>query len=459
MNIRPTSIRGRLTLWYSLSLTMMLLLFAFGTYLFVRSNLLNQTYAKLNNEFSIIEKTLKEHQDELIEVESHAVVNLFHISEADWVIYASGGWAIADLDDSLKMSTTGHRIWDASGNQQFILRQGEVKANGRTYILTVAENITEIFRSLEEMATTLLITFPIGLLASLIGGYWLAGKFLMPFKRMATKAKAISAENLSERLEISNPNDESGHLATVLNTTFARLQEAFDRVSQFSADASHELRTPLAVMRSVGEVGMQRGHNDDYYLNVIGSMLEEADRLTQMVDNLLLLTRTDKQYLAPNCEVTEVGALCGEVVDCLNVLVEETNKKITVKQKTELYVNVDRTTVRQALMNLITNAIRYIPDNGNILVNIACKDKDQVSIEVVDNGIGIAYEHQSKIFQRFYRVDSQKTAGTGNGLGLTIAQWAIEFNGGKLELDSTIKKGSTFRILLPLYSKKVIVKI
>src|SRR5204862_6589265 len=164
-----------------------------------------------------------------------------------------------------------------------------------------------------------------------VGGYVLARRALAPVDRMAERARSINAERLNDRLPVDNPDDELGRLATVFNETLTRLESSFDQMRRFTADASHELRTPLTAIRSVGEVGLP-GHRDEAaYREIIGSMLEEVDRLALLVDRLLTLSRADTGQAKPSADVVDISEMAKELAEQLSVLAEEKNQTITVQ--------------------------------------------------------------------------------------------------------------------------------
>ncbi len=295
---------------------------------------------------------------------------------------------------------------------------------------------------------TLMIGLPCVLGLAVVGGSFLATRALSPIDRMATKARQISADRLQERLPIENPRDELGRLATVFNETLARLEDAFDRLRRFTADASHELRTPLTALRSVGEVGLRQGSDP---AEVIGSMLEETDKLALLADNLLMLTRVDSGHLKLRAEWVDLAPLVEEVVDCMRVLAEEKEQRLEIEVRQPVAAQVDRMTLRQAVLNLLDNAIKYTPDHGHIAVTVRQNAQGEACVAVIDDGPGIPAEYHEKVFDRFYRVDKDRSRTQGGtGLGLAIARHAVELNGGRIELESEQGKGSTFRIVLPL---------
>jgi heavy metal sensor kinase len=308
-----------------------------------------------------------------------------------------------------------------------------------------------LWRELGEFGEVLVLGFPIAVLLAGFGGYALARKALAPIDSMATQATKISAERLGERLTIENPEDELGKLGAVFNDTLARLQAAFDQLRRFTADASHELRTPLTAMRSVGEVALQDQRSPVEYRDVIGSMLEEVDRLTRLSESLLALSRADTGHVQLQREDISIVLLAKEASSVVEVLAEEKRQRIEIEGDADLLVSVDRLILRQAILNLLDNAIKYSPPESRILVRIQGEGDKRVSFDVVDQGPGIPSEHQPYVFDRFYRVDKARTREWGGtGLGLSITRWAVEAHGGNITLESEEGHGSTFRVSLPV---------
>jgi heavy metal sensor kinase len=276
----------------------------------------------------------------------------------------------------------------------------------------------------------------------------MARRALRPIERMAERARSITAERLHDRLPIENPSDELGQLAAVFNETLRRLETSFDRLRRFTADASHELRTPLTAIRSVGEVGVSERHDPAGYRDIIGSMLEEAERLTNLVDSLLTLSRADAGQAVLQRDIVDLSELAHEVVAELSVLAEEKQQVLRINSAEPVPVNADRVLLTQAIVNLLHNAIKYSPEAAEIAI-VVSKDPESF-IDVIDRGPGIPQEHQGRIFDRFYRVDRSRSRGAGGvGLGLAIARSAVEVNRGRLTLHRTGPSGSTFRITLP----------
>jgi heavy metal sensor kinase len=281
-----------------------------------------------------------------------------------------------------------------------------------------------------------------------LGGVWIARRSFAPLARLAGRAERITAEQLHERLPVEGASIELDQLAVAFNQTFARLEGSFDQLKRFTADVSHELRTPLTALRAVGEVGLRGTHRAEGYREVIGSMLEEVDRLTRLTDELLTLARADAGEARIRREQVDLGVLAREVAEHLSVLAEEKQQRLEV-EGSPLVVSGDRTVLRQALVNLAANAVSYSPDRTRIRIRSG-RCGDSACLEVTDEGPGVAPEHRERLFERFYRVDKSRSRELGGtGLGLALVKWAAEAHGGRVELETELGRGSTFRIVLP----------
>src|SRR5262249_15843270 len=236
------------------------------------------------------------------------------------------------------------------------------------------------------------------------GGYVLARRALTPIDHLAWDARRITAERLHERLSVPNQRDEIGRLAAVINETFARVESSFDQLRRFTADASHELRTPLSVLRGIGELGLRETRTPAEYKDALGSMLEEVDRLTRLVDTLLRLSRADTGTVRLSREVLDLGDLARDVASSLNVLPQERHQQLRIVAGDGVRVLADRLVLRDALANVVDNAIKYGPSGSAIDVRVD-GDAGRAVLTVTDLGPGIPAEHRARIFDRFYRVD------------------------------------------------------
>jgi heavy metal sensor kinase len=303
--------------------------------------------------------------------------------------------------------------------------------------------------TLRRILAGLALGMPVAVLLAGLAGYAMAGRTLRPVREMASAARRITSDSLGSRLPNPNPHDELGQLATVFNETLQRIESSFDALKRFTADASHELRTPLTALRSVGEVALREDRSADELRETIGSMLEEAQRLNDLADTLLLLARAESGRLPLQRERFALDDLIREACERLEVLAAEKNQRIEIATAPGISIEADRILLRQALTNLLHNAIRHGPADSPIMVRTAASGTG-VLIEITDQGPGIPPEHRGKIFERFYRIDKARSrADGGTGLGLAIARLFVEQHGGRIELESPATGGNCFRIVLP----------
>jgi len=441
------SVRARLAFWHAGVLTLIVCAFSVGILIFVKASLLEGLDRQLRRALTTIDWVYHHEPHEIGELASESGITLFQLSVGGKLRHQTEGWEQAGLADAVRdqvamppTSRTGkdgrwYRV-QAVGGPSFSIAAAIEESARRDTFWTLAAILAGG------------VPFAVGL--AIAGGYFLAGRVLLPVGAMADKAREITADSLGERLPVGNPQDEFGRLATVFNDTLSRLHDAFDRLRRFTADASHELRTPLTAMRSVGEIALQAPLDPGKYRDVIGSMLEEVDRLTRLADSLLLLTRADSGAARPVGEVVELAALAGSVAEHLRVLAEEKQQSLSVHAAARVEAVCDPAILRIGLMNLLHNAIKYTPPGGAIDVRTKATASGQPSIEVQDTGPGIPAAHHKRIFERFYRADPGRARESGGaGLGLAIALWAVTANGGRVELESEEAKGSLFRIVLP----------
>jgi heavy metal sensor kinase len=282
------------------------------------------------------------------------------------------------------------------------------------------------------------------------GGYMLARRALAPIDHLASEAQRITADRLHERLAVPNERDEIGRLTGVINETFARLESSFDQLRRFTADSSHELRTPLAVVRTIGEAALAGRRSSAEYEEAIGSMLEEVDRMSGLVDTLLRLSHGDAGTVRLARETLDLGYLARDVAGSLGILAEESAQRLTVEATGGVFVNADRLVLREAVTNILDNAIKHSPRESNVSVRVE-RHRDHAVLTIGDEGEGIPPEHRERIFHRFFRIDEARSREAGGaGLGLAIAKWAVEVHGGHISVHDAPGKGAEFRISLPL---------
>jgi heavy metal sensor kinase len=457
------SLRLRLTFWYAITSTVVLLVLGGSMFLVVRGRLLSQLDRQLRGDFEMIESRLVRdpagnfrwlgygHDKDKVEWEKEAGPWFEILSPTGSILLREG--LLSDWKPLSSLMPRVGAVTSFSAELQGHLHVRALADNtviaGKPVLLRVFRSEAELRRAMAEFGLVLGFGLPLGVALSAVGGYLIADRSLSPVSQIAARARQITGESLEGRLPVPNPHDELGQLVTVFNATLARLENSFGELRRFTADASHELRTPLTALRAVGEAALRSEAEDTKSLReALASMLEEARRLSDVVDALLLLARGDTGGVSQSLEQVDLAGLLNEVRETLLVLAEEKSQQIEIATE-PITVHADRELLRLALLNVVHNAIRYSGEGLMVSLRIRRSDANVV-VEVGDQGPGIAPEHQQKIFERFFRVDQARSRASGGvGLGLAIARWAIERQGGHIELESELARGSLFRIVMP----------
>ena len=301
--------------------------------------------------------------------------------------------------------------------------------------------------ALHALLLIIVVALPVVVVLLVLGGYTLTRRWLKPLDIMVQEANRITASDLSRRLTITNSHDELGRLASVFNTTLGRLENSFVALDQFVADASHELLTPLTTLRSVGEVGLRRARTTGEYQEVIGSMLEEALRLQLLAEKLLQLARAEGGSKMTERTKVQLDVLAQNCVDDARVLAEEKEQRIELST-TVCETETDPLLLRQALQNLLDNAIKHSPRRSVIRTAVA-ETPEGFEISVQDDGPGVSAEHRERLMNRFFRADAARNASGGFGLGLALTKAYMQVLGGSIIYTPRTPNGSTFRLLLP----------
>ena len=464
MRWRPRHLRTRLTLWYVSGLAGLLLLAWAGTCALLFWQLQSQLDHFSVQEIETVEGLLFFMPDGQLRLkedyhnhpESKDVIEWFLEvrDSAGAVLYRNDRLGNRELGGS---PFQGEGVGGYSERSDRLSDGTRVRAvsrvhslDGRPLLIRLAHSREPLYSRVQDLSLASLIVLPIVLLAAWVAGYGLARRALSPIEQMTRRAQEITPERLDARLPIDESDNELAQLAKMFNETLERLERAFDQLRRFTSDASHELRTPLAMIRSVGEVGLQKDGTRAEYRDIIGSMLEEVNRLTSLIDNLLTISRADSGHIQLHRIVIPVMSLTREAAGLFEILMEEKSQRLLLEGDEAAKVQGDPIFLRQALVNVIHNAVKYSPVSGSISVRVRQKDANQVAIEIEDDGPGIPEEDQPKVFDRFYRVDKARWRESGGaGLGLAIVKWAVEAHGGSVTLESELNNGCLFRMILP----------
>lgn len=466
---RSTTIRFKLTLWYAAVMGLVLILFSTALYITMAKVLYTEVDGKIKAMAQVTASSIPK------------LTGHFDLTQLDRMMeeklgFKTPGKFIQILDNTGTVGQTSANLQthplpisiDALMKASYrqihyetipiknskypirVVTYPIIESNEVTNILQIGTSLQNVQDTLHKLMLALLFGVPASTALASVGGWFMARKSLRPVNDITTAARTITAKNMDQKIEVTNPRDEVGRLAETFNDMISRLHNSFRQVSQFTSNASHELRTPLTILRGEMEVALRSRRTADEYKEVITSGLEEVERLSQMVEELLLLSKTDHGELRLNISDFPLNHLMESSYDNARILASGKGITITVSPIDQVYIQGDEMRLRQLLLNLIDNAIKYTPYGGRIALSLS-KDSEYAYITVKDSGIGIAKEDQDRIFERFYRVDQSRSKEIdGTGLGLAICKWITDAHGGYISVASELHKGSTFTVTLPL---------
>ncbi len=452
---RHRRLRIHLTLWYVSAMIVILALYAAGVLTFVSRRASASLDSRIRADYAWAAEMWDRHADGTLTWydggglpdEDSAWLQVW--DTAGRLLFSTSRARRSPIPsaDEQAREASGHIVPIRSTQPPVRVLSRATAIDGQPVVIQVAQSEAMMQAELDELGFLLLVGLPVGVAAAGFGGYLLARRALRPVDLMAERARSITAAKLDERLPVDEPSDELGRLATVFNDTLGRLEGAFSQMARFTGNVSHELRTPLTAIRTVGEVSLREPRDPKSYQHVIESMLEETDRLSGLVDRLLLLSRAESGQAPLAREPIDLAALAEEVAGHLGVLAEERDQQILIDRKASAHVVADRVMLRQAVINLVDNAIKYSPRGSVIRIGVDGSAAG-ATLEVQDSGAGIAPDRREHIFDRFYR-GANPGSRDGAGLGLNIAKWTVEANLGQLAYEPRLAGGSTFRITLP----------
>jgi heavy metal sensor kinase len=471
--MRKLSIGLRLTLWYLTIFALAQLVFGAGMLLVLRHHLYDLVDDNLEREVDDLNNLLHaQKRDASLSVLRHELTEEFALEHSgDYLqVYLADGEVIYQ---SPFLQTYPLHHWKAGtvkppvvrlgqrrrpsyedlwlGGRPFRFAAQDIDVKGTVYIVQTGLVTNDVLKTLFRFRLYLLMFAPLLLLVAAGGGYWLSRRALSPVDALVRTALSITGTTLSSRLEKLSTGDELQRLSDTLNEMLDRIELAFRRVTQFTADASHELRTPISLVRTEAELALRRSRGEAEYKAALRHILLEAERTTSLIEELLALARADAGRETLNLHPVDVRETLREVAEGWRRVAHISNLQFseTIGPRESL-VLADEAALRRAIDILLDNAFKYTPSPGTVHLSLEQKI-DKVVITVRDTGVGIAAEEQSKVFERFYRVDKARSRDMGGaGLGLSIAQWIVQQHGGTINLESSLGKGSIFRVELPL---------
>ena len=474
------TIRRRLTFWYTVALGVTVL--AFGTLLYLerRSSSLRELDQRLLLEADLAERWLSESYNVLGRIVTTAGgrpaldpgISAYLDAARDYLVVADTAGQVLALSDVTRgldagdlQALTAELDTLRTANRSGTVDLGPPWGRARYLAMRVEDAGPEVGGvlvavSLEDVAfgptallRSMLLIAPVILVGAAVVGYWLAGTSLRPVEGIMDEVDAISdGRSLHRRLALPISGDEMARLALTVNGMLARLEQSFASLHRFTADASHELKTPLMVLRAGVERALVHPGVPAEILQSLDETLAQINQMSEMVENLLTLARADEGRAPLAVEVGDLRDVIGDVAETAGMLGESSG--ITVRSDIPaepVTMAVDRHRIREMLLNLVTNAIKYTPSGGTVALGLAQED-GAVVFTVADTGIGIAAGDLPHIFDRFWRADparSRTGARPGTGLGLAITKWIAEAHGGSITVQSRPGRGSVFTVRLP----------
>src|SRR6266404_4883907 len=477
-----SSMRTRLTLWYTSVLALVLLIFAVSTYSYLARAARQRTDDSLSDTatsfVSSFDSELADENQVADNAAKEAVVafrfrdrqvivydqrrNVIASSETPQNMPLGNKWfeslsvraQLMELIDSASRSRPAYATLLSGENAIRILATAATTGPQR-YAVVIANPLHDQEQALEQVRNAFYVAVPLALLIASLGGYFLARKSLRPVVTMGEQAAQIGASNLSARIPVPQNNNELGRLAIIFNDLLARLDQSFGQQKRFMADASHELRTPVAVICGESEVTLSRNVQDPAeFRESLAIDHEEGRRLTRMVEDLFTLARADAGEYPRVLARFYLDESINECVRSVRSLAAQKGLEVCYQPPAkEIPFRGDEALIQRMVLNLIHNEIKYTPANGRVEVTVR-ENGDHCEIVISDTGPGIPAAAQAHVFERFYRVDKARSRdeslnGSGAGLGLSIAKWVAELHGGTIVLDNSNREGATFVISLP----------
>jgi heavy metal sensor kinase len=371
------------------------------------------------------------------------------------VIYTSGAPKDGGFDPSKvtvprENEESGSRKVALAGGQRLLVGAARYTApDGTKFVVESGVPYHQIEVVLHGLLVTFAVYMPFLIFLAVVSGYWLMRRSLQPVDEITRRAEGITSTNLSERLPVIRTGDELERLSSSLNRMIERLDQAFQHINRFSADDSHELRTPLTILQLELEEIAQSHRLTPSLTDQIGSALEETDRMSHIVENLLAISRLDAGEVKMDKTRLDLGKLAASTAEQLRLLAEEKGILFRSNVAANVYVEGDQSRLQQVIVNLIANAIKYTPEAGEVEVSVR-RDGDAAVLEVSDNGVGIPAHALPHVFERFYRADKARSRNSGGaGLGLAIVKAICTAHGAEIKVSSQEGHGSCFTVELP----------
>jgi len=460
-------IKWRLTVWYGGILALILIVFSSGVYIYFKNSLQKSIDTKIKSIGEVLSSSLTESHNTSIfgnfERYLENVLGRKPKGKFIQIIDSSGkiGAKMSDIEtetvptsfSTLERALKGEVIYETIEGARPRLRIITipiVEENKKvTSIVQVGTSLEDFDETMKKLLIIMIISIPTSLSVTIVIGYFMAKKALKPVDQIRKTAIKISSSNLDERIDIGKRRDELSRLAETFNDMITRLKDAFQRINQFSIDVSHELKTPLTILKGETEVTLRKDRENEDYRKLLKSHLEEVDRMTRIVDDLLLLSKADSEEIRLNIEDIALRDLVVDICMDMKIFADNKGIELIVSELEDVRLKGDELKLRRMLWNVVQNGIKYTEKGGKVEIS-SYVNNGYVWIDVKDNGVGISEKDMKYIFDRFYRGDKSRRRESGSGLGLSISKWIAEAHRGVIEVKSRPLEGSLFSIKLPI---------
>jgi heavy metal sensor kinase len=460
--MRPLPIRLRLTLWYFAMFTAAAMLLSVSSWWMLRRSLMATEYHELQERAEDVQLLLKQMDPnatpEFLHQKFQEIYKIKDDGKYFQVLGQDGNWLYRSkrmIDVGLRPAVPGDLppqgtiVEFHQGTRYVMALAYPIYANGHSYSVQTGIALNKSMVLLSAFGTELLLLTPAVLVLAAIGGHFMSRKALAPVAAIATEARRINDRNLDVRLPIPETQDEITHLSETLNQMLARVELGVRSIRDFTANAAHELRTPLALIRAEVEVALSKPRAGDEYREACEQVQMETVRMTGLIDSLLLLARADAGMEALRFESVDANRLAFEIGEKWKTAMRAAFLDFSVETSPgPMFVRGDMNALQRLLTILLDNAVRYTQPGGSVSLCVS-GNGPCVLFRIQDTGIGIAAEHQPRIFDRFFRVDRTRgSSSRGSGLGLALAKWIAERHDTSVSVESMVGKGSSFSFSL-----------
>ncbi len=420
----------------------------------ILSNQISEDYENLEKEsvYSYVTKYVKDSSIKLnsrvlilseekeVIIDSHDILNGFIINSLDEIDSALSGISLANLYNIKDVGQTMYVAVPLTNRDSNVLG-----------VILMSTNAQGIFKRINDTMQKVILISLIGLSITGIVSFVIADVLSRPLEGMTDAVRSITMGDFSKKIKIEG-SDEVSNLGNAFNLMSTRLYQVDDQRAKFVANVSHELRTPLTSIKIISEALLsdQGELPNEIVIEFLQDIDSEVDRLNKIIDSLLYLVDMEKKELELELKLTYVNYLVRNIIKTVNPIAEKKSIRIHLLEKDRIQIKLDQDKIKQALINIIGNAVKYTPENGDIYVRVFSAPKETVTIEIEDSGIGIPEKDLEYIFDRFYRVDEDRARHSGgSGLGLSISQQIINLHQGQISIKSQVDIGTIVSIVLP----------